>query len=123
MQRKNPFLDWESKNWPVTVTASAPVAFIRSFMASRTRAIYDLKNPWQIALPAHLKPDGHRAIRSWALLMALICLSTNLPAQENYEIQVYGSETVKPGMTMVELHSNFTFQGTKKTIDGMWPTN
>ena len=29
-------------------------------------------------------------------------------AQDNYEIQVYGSETVPTGKTMVELHSNYT---------------
>lgn len=44
-------------------------------------------------------------------------------AQDNYEIQVYGSETVEKGHTMVELHSNFTFQGTKQVIDGLQPTN
>jgi hypothetical protein len=43
-------------------------------------------------------------------------------AQDNYEIQVYGSETVAPGVTMVELHSNFTIEGRKETVDGMWPT-
>jgi hypothetical protein len=43
-------------------------------------------------------------------------------AQGNYEIQVYPSETVKPGSTMVELHSNFTVQGEKQTIDGVLPT-
>jgi hypothetical protein len=44
-------------------------------------------------------------------------------AQDNYEIQVYGSETVDPGKTMVELHSNFTIDGSKKIIDGVLPTN
>jgi len=44
-------------------------------------------------------------------------------AQDNYEIQVYGSELVDKGHTMVELHSNFTFQGSKSTTDGTYPTN
>lgn len=44
-------------------------------------------------------------------------------AQDNYEIQVYGADTVDPGHTMVELHSNFTFQGSKTEVDGMRPTN
>ncbi len=44
-------------------------------------------------------------------------------AQDNYEIQVYGSETVAPGDTMVELHSNFTAKGSKTTDDGTLPTN
>ena len=34
-------------------------------------------------------------------------------AQNNYEIQVYGSDTVAPGRTMLELHSNFTITGSK----------
>ncbi len=52
-----------------------------------------------------------------------------LRAQDNYEIQVYGSETVKPRSTMVELHSNFTVNGSKAlpgsiyTADGTFPTN
>ena len=44
-------------------------------------------------------------------------------AQGNYEVQVYGSDPVPPGATMVELHSNFTFQGSKETTDGTLPTN
>ena len=44
-------------------------------------------------------------------------------AQGNYEVQVYGSDLVKPGSTMVELHSNFTVQGSKTTDDGTLPTN
>jgi hypothetical protein len=52
-----------------------------------------------------------------ALLFAL-----PLVAQNNYEIQVYPSELVPPGNTMVELHSNFTIQGTKSSIGGVLPT-
>jgi hypothetical protein len=44
-------------------------------------------------------------------------------AQGNYEIQVYGSETVAPRTTMVEVHSNFTADGQRETIDGVVPTN
>jgi len=43
-------------------------------------------------------------------------------AQGNYEIQVYGADTVAPGTTMVELHSNFTAQGQRYVIDGVYPT-
>jgi len=52
-------------------------------------------------------------------------LATGRPvrAQDNYEIQVYGADTVDPGHTMFELHSNFTFQGSKTFEDGMRPTN
>src|ERR1700730_16679876 len=35
--------------------------------------------------------------------------------RENFEIQVYGSETVAPGSTMVELHSNVAAVGTTRT--------
>ncbi|HET7103067.1 MAG TPA: hypothetical protein VFI20_03175 [Terracidiphilus sp.] len=44
-------------------------------------------------------------------------------AQGNYEIQVYGSDTVAPRTTMVELHSNFTAVGQRQFIDGEAPTN
>ena len=42
-----------------------------------------------------------------------------LLAQGNYEVQVYGSELVPPSRTMVELHSNFTFEGSKTAVDGV----
>ncbi|MBO9619574.1 MAG: hypothetical protein J7539_11115 [Niabella sp.] len=44
-------------------------------------------------------------------------------AQDNYEIQVYASPTMAKGSTMVELHSNFVFNGEKNTIDGVYPTH
>lgn len=57
------------------------------------------------------------------LCLAILCLPTaRALAQDNYEIQVYGSDTVAPGATMVELHSNFTFQGRKEVSDGLLPT-
>jgi len=43
-------------------------------------------------------------------------------AQGNYEVQVYAWELVPPNTTMVELHSNFTVQGSKTTTDGTLPT-
>jgi hypothetical protein len=57
------------------------------------------------------------------LLCAICSFATTVEAQDNYEIQVYGYETVEPGHTMVELHSNFTFEGSKSTTDGTYPTN
>ncbi len=50
-------------------------------------------------------------------------------AQNNYEIQVYGADTVAPQSTMVELHSNFTVDGAKALpdstlgADALYPTN
>jgi hypothetical protein len=61
--------------------------------------------------------------------VALLCAGGYLTtaavarAQDNYEIQVYGSELVEKGHTMAELHSNFTFEGSKTTTDGTYPTN
>ena len=54
---------------------------------------------------------------------ALCASSRRSHAQENYEIQVYPYDTVEPDHTMVELHSNFTFQGSKTSTDGVLPTN
>ncbi len=54
-------------------------------------------------------------------LISLLVLSAR--AQDNYEIQVYGSDTVPAGSTMVELHSNFTTKGSKTVEDGVLPTN
>ncbi len=71
----------------------------------------------------------------WAkwLLLAATGWVTLLPAQGNYEIQVYGSDTVAPGRTMVELHSNFTVEGStlaassptlvKPAVQSVLPTN
>ncbi len=56
---------------------------------------------------------------------AAACTALALPAsaQDNYEIQVYGYDQVEPRHTMVELHSNFTFQGSKTMENGLLPTN
>lgn len=59
-------------------------------------------------------------------LSVLIVLCVLIPAaraQGNYEIQVYGAETVAPRSTMVELHSNFTADGQRKTIGSVAPTH
>jgi len=44
-------------------------------------------------------------------------------AQDNYEIQVYSSEATPANSTMVEIHSNFTVDGSKQVINGVVPTN
>jgi hypothetical protein len=58
-----------------------------------------------------------------AIGIGLHLLSARATAQDNYEIQVYGSETAAPGETMVELHSNFSAEGSKTTTDRTYPTN
>jgi len=72
------------------------------------------------------------AAKRWSLLI-LVVLGIGHPrlakAQDNYEIQVYGSDTVAPKTTMLELHSNFTVDGSypaprsRFTADGLYPTN
>jgi hypothetical protein len=62
--------------------------------------------------------------RWFGLIVALLAMGCGLArAQGNYEIQVYGADTVEPKNTMVELHSNFTVQGSTHTTDGTYPTN
>ena len=74
----------------------------------------------------------HQICRGWHV--AYICLfllgiASRCAAQGNYEIQVYGADTVAPRTTMVELHSNFTVDGSKAlpgsiyAADGTYPTN
>lgn len=62
-----------------------------------------------------------RALSSLAAASVLSVLAPLACAQGNYEVQVYASETVPPGRTMVELHSNFTFQGSRTSVDGVRP--
>ncbi len=76
----------------------------------------------------------HGAFQHWALLVLVVFVFGfgNLrlaQAQDNYEIQVYGLDTVAPKTTMLELHSNFTAEGSSPasgsrfTADGLYPTN
>ena len=64
-----------------------------------------------------------------AAMLALLLTPGLATAQDNYEIQVYGSETMPAGNTMVELHSNFTVEGSHAasgsafTAEGTVPTN
>jgi hypothetical protein len=56
-------------------------------------------------------------------LLILLAITITLKAQDNYEIQVYGSETVEKGRTMVELHSNYTANGSTTGSSGELPDN
>lgn len=62
-----------------------------------------------------------RAFPASPILLAVFC-AVAARAQGNYEIQVYGSDTVAPRTTMVELHSNFTAKG-HPAEDGVAATN
>lgn len=63
-----------------------------------------------------------------SLFLCVLLVCGSVFAQDNYEIQVYGADTVPPRNTMVELHSNFTIDGSKAapnsryTADGTFPT-
>jgi len=61
-------------------------------------------------------------LKYFLLALFLVGAATAARAQGNYEIQVYGADTVPPGSTMVELHSNFTADGQRTYIDGQAPT-
>src|SRR5215472_12004637 len=62
-------------------------------------------------------------LRQGLLLIILSSAGMALRAQDNYEIQVYGVDTVDPKATMVEFHTNFTAEGSKTIVDGVLPTN
>jgi len=55
------------------------------------------------------------------LIMCICCI--RLTAQDNYEIQVYESETQAPLSTMFELHSNVTVIGFKQDQNGVVADN
>jgi len=58
------------------------------------------------------------------LLLFIFCFSILVvQAQDNYEIQVYGSQTQAPRSMIIELHSNFTFKGQTETEKGVVPSN
>lgn len=62
--------------------------------------------------------------RRIVLAALVVSMPAALAAQENYEIQVYGSETMSPGVTMFELHSNYTLKGSRQVSEiGVFPTN
>jgi hypothetical protein len=48
-----------------------------------------------------------------AATILLGCGTVAVRAQGNYEVQVYGSDLIPKGVTMVEVHSNFTAKGAK----------
>ena len=57
------------------------------------------------------------------VLGLLLMSGALLQAQGNYEIQVYGSETVPVKSLMVETHSNLTIHGQLFDRDGVYATN
>jgi hypothetical protein len=62
-------------------------------------------------------------LRHFITIILLGACAATLSAQGNYEVQVYGSELIPKGVTMFEVHSNFTASGAKGVVDGVLPTN
>lgn len=65
-------------------------------------------------------PHPNRSARALVFLL-LPVLAGAAAAQNNYEIQIYGSQTVDPGATFVELHSNTATQGPETGAGGPQP--
>ena len=63
-----------------------------------------------------------RALILSALWFGGILLGYGSSHAQNFEVQVYESETVPAGRTMVETHTNMALRGTTTTIDGVLPT-
>src|SRR5215217_4208275 len=61
-------------------------------------------------------------VHSCAIGMLGALAALPLGAQENYEIQVYASPTMPRGVTMYELHSNYTINGRRFVSDGELPS-
>jgi hypothetical protein len=65
-----------------------------------------------------------RFLTRWYIcIFILITYPVLLFAQNNYEIQVYASQTQAKGSTMFELHSNYTFDGSTQIVNGVLPSN
>jgi hypothetical protein len=62
-------------------------------------------------------------IKTIIIFIIALLFSLVVSAQDNYEIQVYGSDLVAPGRTMIELHSNYTANGFTTVMDGQLPDN
>ena len=104
-------------------TSLAQVPGIAAVAGSGEESLYSLAMP----LTSFLKDLYVRRLLAFTLLIPL-AFAASAGAQDNYEIQVYGADTVAPRTTMVELHSNFTVDGSKAfpgstyAPDGTYPT-
>lgn len=67
-------------------------------------------------------PNLRRAHFAFAAIFLVFVWCADLRAQDNYEIQVYPSETMAPGVLLTELHSNYNVEGSTSTQYGMLPT-
>jgi len=72
--------------------------------------------------PGRRRTKARRAVACVGVVASMMLATTCADAQGNFEIQVYGAETVAPGTTMIELHSNMAVLGSTRTTDGTRPT-
>ena len=70
----------------------------------------------------HIRNSG-QAVYLIFVAAAMLLAGPSARAQNNYEIQVYGSATMEPHHTMVESHTNNTAEGSIGIVDGVLPTN
>ncbi|MGH7972055.1 MAG: hypothetical protein ACREIC_25360 [Limisphaerales bacterium] len=70
-----------------------------------------------------MQPTTRLICRCCTAAVAGLLSCGRVAAQDNYEIQVYGADTVPAGRTMVELHSNYTVDGHRETVNGVLPDN
>src|SRR5579872_6946200 len=100
---------WNTRELPLRPTTSGSSAAARTVHPKRTGL-------------ARCNIFGIAGSAIWRVSLFLLA---TIPAytQDNYEVQVYGVETVLPKHTMLELHSNFTFEGSKTMVDGVRPDN
>jgi len=59
----------------------------------------------------------------FTIVVMVLGLGSIALGQDNYEIQVYSVDTVPPGVTMFEIHSNFTVDGRRQIENGVAPTH
>jgi hypothetical protein len=61
-------------------------------------------------------------MKTLCFLVVFVALSFLAFSQENYEIQVYGSQTQQKNSSIFELHSNYTFNGEHNVVKGVRPS-
>ena len=81
-----------------------------------------LKYLRELDLRMHLSLARIRLSMGLLALILIFAAHGFLHAQNNYEIQVYPSETIAPKTLLTELHSNYTVEGSTTTQYGMLPT-
>jgi len=98
-------------------TSSAVGRWTRKCRESRRRA-HVLSYEFQVQeLRTHIA-----SVFLCPVLMLFLVWAGTARAQDNYEIQVYPSDTMPPKTLLIELHSNFTVEGSTTTQFGMLPT-